>query len=172
MDCPHSTPDAWRECRNPNRPILAVGMAWKGGCFAGNPDGKTGLGGGVGVRGWVRRDDGYYEVFLDVCIYSRSSRLLWGSGNTRQIRVRKGCEVGARFLNPDCLDVRVAENRWIRFKAAAGSPKRSTDKPGDTQCCFGGWVEIRTLLCLGGRWSRSDFHGCAIWDGVCSESTG
>jgi hypothetical protein len=56
-------------------------------------------------------NDGYYEVFLHVCVYSRSSRLLWGSGNTRRNRVGKGCEAGARFLNPDCLDVRVAENR-------------------------------------------------------------
>ena len=163
MDCPHSTPDARRECRNPNRPILAAWTAWKGRRFAGNPDRKTGLGDERWVRGWLRANDGYYEVFLDVCIYSRSSRLLWGSGNTRRNRVGKGCEVGARFLNPDCLDVRVAENRWIRLKAATGSPKRPTEKPRDTQCRFGGWVEIRTLLMSGAELEPIGFPRARHW---------
>src|ERR1700722_1948555 len=163
MDCPHSTPDAQRECRNPNRPILAVGMAWKGRRFAGNPDRKTGLGGGGWVRGWVMGNDGYYQVFLYVCVYSRSSRLLWGSGNTRRNRVGKGCEVGARFLNPDCPDVRVAENRWIRLNGATGSPKRSTEKPRDTQCCFGGWGEIRSLPMSGAEMEPIGFPPVRHW---------
>ena len=109
------------------------------------------------VRGWVRANDGYYEVFLYVCVYSRSSRSLWGSGNMRRNRVGEGFEVGARFLNRDCPDVRISENRWIRFKGAAGSPKRSTEKPRDTQCCFGGWVEIQTLPIFGAALEPTGF---------------
>jgi hypothetical protein len=98
-----------------------------------------------------------------ICLYSRSSRLLWGSGNTRRNRMGKGCEVGTRFLNPDCPDVRVSENRWIRLMGATGSPKRSTEKPRDTQCCFGGWVEIRTLPMAGAEMEPIGFPRVRHW---------
>jgi hypothetical protein len=88
MDCPHSTPEPWQECRNPNRPILAAEVEWKGGRFAGNQGtGRAGVGAFgtlCGIRfprslpsGIVGRldpgfvwdenalgNDGYYEVFL------------------------------------------------------------------------------------------------------------
>ena len=58
-------------------------------------------------------DDGYYEVSKQVCIYSRRSRLLWGSGNARRNRMAVGYEDGARFLNRDSWNVGVLEKRWI-----------------------------------------------------------
>ena len=54
MDCPHSTPDAWQEGRNPNDPILRATGPWKGGRFAGNPGTRrTGARAG-GALCWVR----------------------------------------------------------------------------------------------------------------------
>jgi hypothetical protein len=81
--------------------------------------------------------DGYYEVFLHVCLYSRSSRLLWGSGNARQNRMDEGRGVGAGFPNQDSPDVGVLENRWIASQRLSKDPKPSTD--GDVRCAMLLW---------------------------------
>jgi hypothetical protein len=81
--------------------------------------------------------DGYYEVFLHVCLYSRSSRLLWGSGNARQNRMDEGRGVGAGFPNQDSPDVGVLENRWIAPQGLSKDPKPSTD--GDGRCAMLLW---------------------------------
>ena len=75
-------------------------------------------------------NDGYYEVFLHVCLYSRSSRLLWGSGNARQNRMDEGRGVGAGFPNQDSPDVGVLENRWIASQRVSKDPKPSTEGDG------------------------------------------
>ena len=76
--------------------------------------------------------DGYYEEYLKVCIDSRRSRLLWGSGNARQNCVDTGDRMGAGFLNPATTNVGVLENRWIRPEERSGSSMPSTG--GDAKC--------------------------------------
>jgi hypothetical protein len=149
MDCPHSTPEPWQECRNPNRPILAAEVEWKGGRFAGNQGtGRTGadaLARSAGFFLWPLTSgivgdqtcDGYYQVFLHVCIYSRSSRLLWGSGNARRNRMDEGREVGTGFPNQDGPNVGVLENRGIVPQRLSEDPKPSTD--GDGRCAMPLW---------------------------------
>lgn len=36
-------------------------------------------------------------------------------------------------------------NGWLRWLEPSGYPKPFTAKPRDTQCCFGGWVDIWVL---------------------------
>ena len=77
---------------------------------------------------------GYYEVHKQVCIDSRRSRLLWGSGNARQNRMGTGCEAGTGFPNPDSANVGVLENRSIGLREPSGSPTASTG--GDARCAM------------------------------------
>ena len=70
--------------------------------------------------------DGYYEVHKQVCLYSRSSRLLWGSGNTRRNRTEIGRERGAGFPKWDVANVGVLEKRWVMLGKHSGSPMAST----------------------------------------------
>jgi hypothetical protein len=65
----------------------------------------------MGHPQFVAHGYGYYEVHKQVCIYSRSSRLLWGSGNARQNRMAVGRRAGAGFPNRDGANVGVLENR-------------------------------------------------------------
>jgi hypothetical protein len=166
MDCPHSTPDAWQEGRNPNCPILRAGDAWKPRHFAGNPGTRrTGDGPGgaccqvrsVVAHAWLCGrprnrsnraskthcrtsgpnrcgNDGYYGVHKQVCIDSRSSRLLWGSGNARRNRVDVGRRAGTGFPNRDDTNVGVLENRSIGRWEQSESPTASTG--GDVRCAM------------------------------------
>ncbi len=72
--------------------------------------------------------DGYYEVHKQVCIDSRRSRLLWGSGNARQNRMGTSCEAGTGFPNPDSANVGVLENRWVTVWKPSESPTASTGR--------------------------------------------
>jgi hypothetical protein len=176
MDCPHSTPDAWLECRNPNGTILRAKGAWKVGRFRG----KSGL----AIRQWrcrhallgwfafsgrdsrfvgdrrTRGSDGYYEVSQQVCIYRRRSRLLWGSGNARRNRMGVGYGNGARFLNRDSWDVGVLEKRWMGRWKRSRSPTASTG--GDARYAMPLW------------WMRGNCGVERYWsgDGVGRFSTG
>ena len=78
-----------------------------------------------------------YEVSIPVCIDSRSSRLLWGSGNARQNRTDTTCNHGARFPNRDTTNVGVLENRSIVPKTRPKSPTPSTGR--DAQCAIPLW---------------------------------
>jgi hypothetical protein len=166
MDCPHSTPDAWQEGRNPNCPILRAGDAWKPSHFAGKPDwpseahatvarardslplvAHSRLCGRPSNRSNTTfkmpcctpgpnrcGNDGYYEVHKQVCIDSRSSRLLWGSGNARRNRMDVGRGAGAGFPNPHGTNVGVLENRSIGRWEQSESPTASTG--GDVRCAM------------------------------------
>ena len=166
MDCPHSTPDAWQEGRNPNCPILRAGDAWKARRFAGNPGTRRtgGCAGGAlpGARflwslthgfgaTWQQPiatfktivctcgpnrcgNDGYYEVHKHVCIDSRSSRLLWGSGNARRNRMDVERGAGTGFPNRDDTNVGVLENWPIGRWEQSESPTASTG--GDARCAM------------------------------------
>jgi hypothetical protein len=79
-------------------------------------------------------NDGYYEVHKQVCIDSRRSRLLWGSGNARRNRMDVGRGAGAGFPNPDCTNVGVLENRSIGRSEQSKSPTASTG--GDVRCAM------------------------------------
>ena len=171
MDCPHSTPDAWQEGRNPNCPILRAGDAWKARRFRGKSDWPSrqqrlwraslgslppSLTSGVS-HAWLcgqpnnRSDtafkmrcctrepdrcgnDGYYEVHKQVCIDSRRSRLLWGSGNTRRNRMDIERWAGAGFPNRDGTNVGVLENRTIGRWEPSKSPTASTGR--DVRCAM------------------------------------
>jgi hypothetical protein len=90
-----------------------------------------------GARAGLRRNDGYYEVHKQVCIDSRRSRLLWGSGNARQNRMGTGCEGGTGFPNQDGSDVGVLENRWVTIWKLSESPTASTGR--DARCAMPLW---------------------------------
>jgi hypothetical protein len=79
-------------------------------------------------------NDGYYEVHKQVCIDSRRSRLLWGSGNARRNRMDVGHGDGAGFPNPDDANVGVLENRSIGRWEQSKSPTASTG--GDVRCAM------------------------------------
>jgi hypothetical protein len=150
MDCPHSTPEQWQECRNPNRPILAGEVEWKGRRFAGNQGTRrTGRCAAGALRVFASfgrslpalwatgHTTATTKYFLHVCLYSRSSRLLWRSGNARQNRMDEGRGVGAGFPNQDSPDVGVLENRWIASEGLSKDPKPSTDR--DVRCAMLLW---------------------------------
>jgi hypothetical protein len=166
MDCPHSTPDAWQEGRNPNCPILRAAGAWKPRHFTGNLGTRRtgGCAGGaccqvrsVVAHAWLCGrpgnrsetafkmhrctrgpnrcgNDGYYEVHKQVCIDSRSSRLLWGSGNARRNRMDVGRGAGTGFPNRDDTNVGVLENWPIGRWEQSESPTASTG--GDVRCAM------------------------------------
>jgi hypothetical protein len=79
-------------------------------------------------------NDGYYEVHKQVCIDSRSRRLLWGSGNARRNRMDVGRGAGAGFPNRDGTNVGVLENRSIGRWEQSESPTASTG--GDARCAM------------------------------------
>ena len=79
-------------------------------------------------------NDGYYEVHKQVCIDSRSSRLLWGSGNARRNRMDVGRGAGAGFPNPHGTNVGVLENRSIGTAGAVQISTASTG--GDVRCAM------------------------------------
>jgi hypothetical protein len=79
-------------------------------------------------------NDGYYEVHKQVCIDSRRSRLLWGSGNTRRNRMDVEREAGAGFPNRDSTNVGVLENRAIGRWEQSKSPTASTGR--DVRCAM------------------------------------
>ena len=54
---------------------------------------------------------GYYEISKQVCIDSRRSRLVWGSGNARRNRMPAARKLCAGFPNPDSPNVGVLDNR-------------------------------------------------------------
>jgi hypothetical protein len=79
-------------------------------------------------------NDDYYEVHKQVCIDSRSSRLLWGSGNARRNRMDVGRGAGTGFPNPHGTNVGVLENRSIGRWEQSESPTASTG--GDVRCAM------------------------------------
>jgi hypothetical protein len=108
----------------------------------------------------TRWSDGYYEVSQQVCVYSRRSRLLWGSGNARQNRMAVGCKQGASFLNRDGWNVGVLEKRWMGRWERSRSPTASTG--GDARYAMPLW------------WMRGNCGVERYWsgDGVGRFSTG
>jgi hypothetical protein len=82
----------------------------------------------------LRLRDGYYEVHKQVCIDSRRSRLLWGSGNARRNRMDVERGAGAGFPNPDGTNVGVLENRPTGRWEQSKSPTASTGR--DAQCAM------------------------------------
>jgi hypothetical protein len=84
-----------------------------------------------------------YEVYLPVCIDSRRSRLLWGSGNTRQNRINPARKAYAGFPNPLTLHVTSLEKWWIAPKPHPDLQSHPQAKPCNAQSCVGGCVEIQ-----------------------------
>jgi hypothetical protein len=73
-------------------------------------------------------NDDYYEVHKQVCIDSRRSRLLWGSGNARRNRMGNGREQGTGFPKRDVANVGVLENRLAGRWEQSKSPTASTGR--------------------------------------------
>ena len=157
-------------------PFYGRRVRGKLGVFAGNRDWPSGNG-AVGTLCWfgslslvvtrgfvgdrrTRGSDGYYEVSQQVCIYSRRSRLLWGSGNARRNRMGVGYGDGASFLNRDGWNVGVLEKRWMGRWERSRSPTASTG--GDARYAMPLW------------WMRGNCGVERYWsgDGVGRFSTG
>ena len=176
MDCPHSTPEPWQECRNPNRPILAAEAAWKGRRFAGNPGtGRTG-GCAAGASG----------VFAS---FGRSFLTLWATRHATAttkyfymyvfIAVVVVCcgEVGMRGETAWTLGAGLVRDFQIRTVGMwecwrtgrlgnGGGPNLQRRPQAGTryaQCRFSGWVEIWALSASGAAIALVGFARLEDW---------